>query len=153
MRRLALALAAALLLGPAASAEDSWSTDLSHDLMSPYCPGRTLHDCPSPQAEELRLWITGQEDAGRAREDVEQEIYRIYGDVILSAPRARGWGVTAYALPVAAMLAGGALLAVFLRRQGTPAAGAPAPRPAVPATSGDGELERLVDEELGGAPR
>jgi len=152
MRRLALGLAAALLLGPVAAAGDPWSTDLSHDLMSPYCPGRTLHDCPSPQAEKLRLWIAAQEQGGRERGEVEQELYRVYGDEIRSAPRARGWGLTAYALPVAAMLAGGALLAVFLRRQVARAAAAPAPPPAA-AAPGDRELEQLVDEELGGARR
>jgi cytochrome c-type biogenesis protein CcmH/NrfF len=127
-----------------ASADEAWSQDLWYDLMSPYCPGRTLADCPSPQAQELRAWIAEQEKQGRSREDVESQLYRLYGDVILSAPRAEGWGLAAYGVPVAAFLLGGALLAVFLRRQSRSA-----PEPAAAAEARpDPELERIVDEEL-----
>ena len=62
---LALALAAA---GPgAAAAEEGWGYELANELMSPYCPGRALAECPSPQAGELRQWILDQERAGVPR--------------------------------------------------------------------------------------
>ena len=78
---------------PAASAEPvGWAHALSRDMMSPVCPGRSLADCPSPQAESLRLWIVVQESTGRSRADVEAELYERYGDAIRGAPRAEGWG-------------------------------------------------------------
>ena len=46
-----------VLLASSARAESSdpegWSMRMSHEIMSPYCPGRTLANCPSGEAEEL----------------------------------------------------------------------------------------------------
>ncbi len=140
---LVLMLGLALLAATAAAEPEGWAYDLSAELMSPFCPGRTLSECPSPQADTLRMWLIVQEAAGRERAEVEAELYESYGDAILAAPRAEGFGIAAYAIPVAAFLAGGAMLALFLRRQTL------APAPVVAAGPVDAELERLVDEELG----
>ena len=132
-----------LLLGSVAAAEpEGWAYELSGELMSPFCPGRTVSECPSPQAESLRMWLIVQDAAGRDRAEVEAELYERYGDVILAAPRVEGFGITAYLIPVLAFLGGGALLALFLRRQ------THEPGPVVVAGPPDAELERLVDEEL-----
>ena len=154
VRRLAAAAFAAALLGlvpalavraVAAEVGQGWAHAVAREFMSPYCPGRTLADCPSPQAQTLRSWILVQEAAGRTREDVETELLERYGDQLLAAPRAQGFGLTAYAVPIAVFLAGGALVAFFLRRQ-TRLARAEAPAAGAPPLSP--ELERLVDEEL-----
>ena len=115
----ALLLLALAVAGPAAAdaGSEQWAYDLAHNLMSPYCPGRTLSDCPSPQADELRLWILEQARAGATREEVEAELLRSFGDKLRQAPRAEGMGLVAYAVPGVFLLAGGALLVVFLRRR------------------------------------
>jgi len=146
--------AALILLGVAlgagaARAEDEtgWSYRLGNELMSPYCPGRTLPDCPSQQASDLRTWIVAQEQAGRTRPEVEADLLARYGDVILQAPRTSGFGLAAYVIPILLSLAGAALLVAFWRRQAAlrrPAEAAAAPAPRVV----DPELERLVDEEI-----
>jgi cytochrome c-type biogenesis protein CcmH/NrfF len=120
MRPAVLLLLALFAAGPAAAAEpdERWAYDLAHDLMSPYCPGRALAECPSPQADQLRLWIIGQARAGATREQVEAELAANFGDQIRQAPRAEGIGVVAYALPVAFVVGGAVLLVVFLRRSG-----------------------------------
>jgi len=102
-------------------------------------------DCPSPQAQTLRMWLIVQEAAGRPRAEVEAELVARYGESILGAPRAKGIGLTAYLIPVAVVAAGAALLTWFLRRQTRTA---PAPKPATPSAPLDPELERLVDEKL-----
>ena len=124
-----------------------WAYELSRDMMSPFCPGRSLADCPSPQAESLRLWIVVQESTGRSRADVEAELYERYGDAIRGAPRAEGWGISAYAIPVLAFAAGGVLVVAFLRRR-TRVGSDPAAAPAL-----DPELARIVDRELEGGAR
>jgi cytochrome c-type biogenesis protein CcmH/NrfF len=152
MRRFGPALL--LLLGvawalPAAGADEEagWGYRLSREVMSPYCPGRALSDCPSPQAAEVREWIVEQEQAGVPRSEVEQELFRVFGDQLLQAPRAEGMGLMAYVIPAVAFAAGGALVAIFLRRQRSALGGPePAPTPAAPL---DPELERQVEEELG----
>jgi cytochrome c-type biogenesis protein CcmH/NrfF len=145
-RALPVAMLAALFLAGPAAAVEEWAQRLNSDLMSPYCPGRTLSDCPSPQAVELRAWIHEQERQGRTREDVEAQLERLYGEVVRSAPRAQGWGLTAYLIPAAAMLAGAVLVAALLARRGAPAGDPGAATRA--ATAVDPELEAIVDWEL-----
>jgi cytochrome c-type biogenesis protein CcmH/NrfF len=142
-----------LLLGtlwalPALAADEKsgWGYQLSREVMSPYCPGRALSDCPSPQAGELREWILEQEKAGVSKREVEQELFRVFGDQLRQAPRAAGMGLVAYLVPVAFFAAGGALLVFFLRRQRSTVGGsAPAPAQAAPP---DPALEKRVEEEL-----
>jgi cytochrome c-type biogenesis protein CcmH/NrfF len=124
--------------------KSGWSYRLSGEVMSPYCPGRSLSDCPSPQAAELREWIVQQEEAGVSRSEVEKELFRVFGERILQAPRAEGMGLLAYLIPAAAFAAGGALVVLFLRRQRLAVRGA---EPA-PAAAGDPELEQLLEEEI-----
>jgi cytochrome c-type biogenesis protein CcmH/NrfF len=114
--------------------------------MSPFCPGRTLSACTSGQAESLRMWILIQEAAGRSRDDVHRELFERYGDVILAAPEAVGFGITAYVIPGVVFLGGGLLVVYFLRRQAGDAATARAHAPAIGPV--DPEIERLIDEEL-----
>lgn len=141
--RIAIALLAVLLASPrVAGAAEAWHYDLEQHLMSPYCPGRTLTNCTSPQAAELRQWIAGEEAAGRSREDVEKQLFAQFGDVILQAPEAKGFGLAAYVIPAVGVALGAALVVVFLRRQ--QATATPAPLAMAP----DPELDRLIDEEL-----
>jgi cytochrome c-type biogenesis protein CcmH/NrfF len=116
---LVLALGVAAPAGADPAQDEQWAYELSHSLMSPYCPGRTLSECPSPQADELRLWILEQARAGATREEVEAELFRSFGDQLRQAPRAEGIGLLAYAVPGVFLLAGGVLLAAFLRRSRT----------------------------------
>lgn len=146
--RLALAaLALVVLAGSALSAEASegWAYELANELMSPFCPGRSIADCPSPQAQTLRMWLIVQESSGRPRAEVEAELVARYGESVLGAPRARGFGLTAYLIPAAVVAVGAGVLTWFLRRQTrtSKAGGA-----ALPSASLDPELERLLDEKL-----
>jgi cytochrome c-type biogenesis protein CcmH/NrfF len=154
-----LILGLALVLGSASSAsaaeESSWGYALAHELMSPFCPGRTLAACPSDKAAELRQWILLQEAAGATRTQVIAQLHQQFGDVIDSSPEAEGWGLAAWLLPIAALLGGGAIVILVLRRMTgggdaaslEPAAAAIAQTAAI--DSDDADLERIVDEELG----
>jgi cytochrome c-type biogenesis protein CcmH/NrfF len=146
--RLALAvLALAVLAGSALSAEASegWAYELANELMSPFCPGRSIADCPSPQAQTLRMWLIVQESSGRPRAEVEAELVARYGESVLGAPRARGFGLTAYAIPAAVVAVGAGVLTWFLRRQTRTSK---ARGVELPSASLDPELERLLDEKL-----
>jgi cytochrome c-type biogenesis protein CcmH/NrfF len=172
MRSFLLALVAALALAPASVsaqglADDAagtgaggpppWAYSIAHDLMSPFCPGRTLAACPSPQADQLRQWILFQASSGQSREEVEAALFDRFGDVMLSAPKAEGgWGISAYAIPIGGFLLGGPLVAFAIYRLSRGGRGAPVPArvaaapvasPAGPSLS-DEELQRMVDEEL-----
>ena len=65
---------------------------LSSDLMSPYCPGRTLADCPSPDAAALRQEIRTRLAAGETSEQVRAGLERQFGDAVVGVPRTPiGW--------------------------------------------------------------
>jgi cytochrome c-type biogenesis protein CcmH len=154
LRRLALVLLAGLVLAAgaaaaedAAPAEERWAYELAHELMSPFCPGRALAECPSPQADALRLWILQQARAGATREQVEAQLLESFGDQLRQAPRPEGVGLVAYVVPALLVVAGGGLLALFLRRQAQRAAPAAAAAGGA-AVARDPELERRLDEEL-----
>jgi len=140
----------------------SWAYDLAADLMSPFCPGRTLAACPSPDAAELIQWIATQEAAGASREEVLAVLVERHGEAILGAPPARGITLWAYVFPVLGFLAFGVVAVFVLRRvvsprsPGSSPAAAPSPverglegsaRPAAAGAPAD-ELARIVDAEI-----
>lgn len=140
--------------------ESTWAYDLASELMSPFCPGRTVASCPSPQATELIQWIAAQEAAGSTREEVIAILVERHGEEILGAPPARGITLWAYVFPVLGFVAFGGIAALVLRRIVAPRAGALAAAavPAVPASAANvgpavssaaaDELARIVDAEL-----
>ena len=104
-------------------------------VMSPFCPGRTLTDCPSPDAAALREEIRQRLDAGVSEDAIRLDLERRYGDAVVAEPRS----VWAWAFPILFLAAGlGALIATLrsLSRRG-PAAPPPAP-----------ELARELDADL-----
>ncbi len=158
LRLIVLALFVCAFAGSANAQEPAgWSYQLAHDIMSPFCPGLSLSDCPSPNAGALREWIIEQEAAGVSKAEVESQLLARWGDQLLQAPRPEGLGLLAYAIPIGATLLGAGLVAVvILRRRDPPAAelapSSPAPSPAVlTAGTADDDLGRVIDSEIEGA--
>jgi cytochrome c-type biogenesis protein CcmH len=89
---------------------------LSRELMSPYCPGRTLADCPSPNAAALREEIRDQLAAGASSEEVRADLERRFGDQVRAVPR----GPLVWGIPILVLLAGAIALGVALRRLSSP---------------------------------
>jgi len=146
-----------------ANAEDSWGYDIAHELMSPYCPGRTLATCPSPQAAELIQWIVLQEAAGVTQDQVVEMLIERFGEDILGAPKAEGIKVLAYIMPVLGFVIFGGVAVIVLRRivsrggenraagsttrEARPDAGS-SDSAATRSPSDDDELARIVDGDL-----
>lgn len=60
---------------------EALATELSHDLMSPYCPGRTIATCPSPQARKLEQHILTQAQEGKSRVEIESALAERFPDI------------------------------------------------------------------------
>lgn len=58
-------------------------SELSSDLMSPFCPGRTIASCPSSQARKLEERILAEAKSGKSREQIEQALVADYGSDII----------------------------------------------------------------------
>ena len=88
-------------------------------VMSPYCPGRTISNCPSPQADELRAVIKEKLASGQTADDVKEELYATFGDDLRTVPRARGFALLAWVVPGIGFLIGGWAIAVWMGRTRT----------------------------------
>ena len=86
--------------------------ELSRELMSPYCPGRTLADCPSPDAGAVRDEIREALRGGESVDSIRTRIEARFGAQVIGVPTTLlGW-----LLPIAALAAGALLLVLALRR-------------------------------------
>ena len=139
------------LAGPAtalASPEDV-ANAVAHEVMSPYCPGVTLHDCPSSAAQEMRETIAGWAQDGMTKGAILARLEDEFGPSIRAVPRAEGAGLFAWLLPGFAVLCG-AVAATYLARQWSRRAPTEvAPAPAVSAETNarlHAELDRLRRE-------
>ncbi len=86
------------------------------EVMSPFCPGLTLGDCPSPQAFELRGEITRRLQAGESRQAIVDGLVATYGPGILSDPSGTPIGRVIWGVPILLSLVAAGALALFLRR-------------------------------------
>lgn len=93
MRQLALATLLIALLAtpaaaqapPAAPARDPGQVsqitmEISNQIYSPFCPGKTLVMCPSPGAAEVRQRIQNMAREGKTNEEIKQDILTTYGE-------------------------------------------------------------------------
>ena len=117
MKRPALvAIVILALAAPAHAAPEDVANDVSNHVMSPFCPGVTLHDCPSPAALELREKIAAWAEQGWTREQIMAELEAQYGAGIRGAPATEGSGILAWALPIAVLVVGMTIVVVLARR-------------------------------------
>ena len=96
---LAMLIAGLALAAPAAQTPKEQATDLAHELMSPFCPGKLLAECTSSLAGDLREDVAKRIAAGETRDAVKADLIRQYGKEILGAPEAEGVGLLAWVLP------------------------------------------------------
>ncbi|MEA2459909.1 MAG: cytochrome c-type biosis protein CcmH [Actinomycetota bacterium] len=114
---LLLALAMVVALGSSAiAAPEDVANSIATQVMSPYCPGVTLHDCPSDAAVKLRERITSWAEQGWDRDRIIAKLKDEFGPGIVAAPPKSGSGLFAWLLPLAAVLIGALLLWRLLAR-------------------------------------
>lgn len=119
--RVALAVIAALSLALAATAQQGWEPTYKRmiaELMSPYCHGLTLADCPTQGAAELRDQVKGWLIDGHNEEWILDQLEAEYGPSILGVPRMRGIGILAWVVPPLFFVIGAIGVVIFLRQQG-----------------------------------
>jgi cytochrome c-type biogenesis protein CcmH/NrfF len=135
---------------PASGEPERILSELSNELMSPYCPGRTIASCPSEQARKLEDQILVQAQQGKSREQIEESLVERFGPQIVGyAPQPIVlWGATV------AGICGLIVLAWVGRRwlRPAPATATASPIPAAaatPAAGGPSKAERArLDDAL-----
>jgi cytochrome c-type biogenesis protein CcmH/NrfF len=80
--------------------------------MSPYCPGRTLEACPSPDALAVREEIPPALRAGEPPDAIKTRIEARFGQAVVGLPQTP----LGRALPILLLALGAGVLAFALRR-------------------------------------
>lgn len=151
---LAVLILLAVLAWPAAAAPDDEElraihSRLTSELMSPFCHGLTLENCPTSGAAEMRDQIRAWLLEGRSEEWIVDTLVDEWGETILGAPRFRGIGLVAWLAPAALLLGAGAGLVCWLRRSVGSGREAPGASPVAPSDALGEALRRQVDREIG----
>src|SRR5215470_2915001 len=113
---LLMSLLFGMILGFSVAAWGQPWQDVAGDLMSPACPGRTLLNCTSSQAEQWRELIRQKLAQGESKEQILRYFVDIGGEGILAAPPKQGFALTAWLLPLFVMVNGAGLIVVLTRR-------------------------------------
>lgn len=150
MRRVALALTLATLLLTASAAQAAPTPRTSlhaveSEVMCVSC-GVPLAIAESPQADAERREITRLIAQGKTKQEILDSLVVTYGDRVLASPKDEGFGLAAYLVPIAlvlAMLAGLAIALPRWRRNRDAADNTPAA--AGPALS-DADSQRLAED-------
>jgi cytochrome c-type biogenesis protein CcmH/NrfF len=115
-----VAIIAALLVvtwaSPALAGPEDVANRMAGEIMSPFCPGVTLHDCPSGEADDLRAQIRDWSAAGWGEERIMAELVDEYGPGVRAVPPAEGGGLGAWVLPGLAVVGGLGAAALLARR-------------------------------------
>lgn len=101
-------------------AEEARATALARELRCPVCQGLSIHDSPSPLAQDMKDLIRSQVAAGASDEDVRQYFISKYGEWVLLEPRASGFNLLVYLLPFLGLIGGAVLIFVAVRRWTNP---------------------------------
>lgn len=122
----AIALAGGLALGIwSGSGPDPGKVPTSDQvagrMMSPFCPGLTLEECPSDQASRVREEIDQMVAAGATNSEIDRWIVDNFGEVALARPPSS----IAWLAPPLLAAAGAGVVAMVLRRRVKPTASEP----------------------------
>lgn len=72
---------------------------VSHQIMSPFCPGRLLSDCPSSGASDLKLEIQKNAESGMSSGEIVDQLAEKYGDEVRAVPGFSGFALLAWVVP------------------------------------------------------
>ena len=143
-----LALAAPLAtaaLAAAAPAPKTTVNEIEGEVMCPIC-GTLLELAESPQAKRERAYVARLVGEGKTREQIKDALVAQYGDEVLALPKATGFDLSAYLVPIVATLVAIVAL-VFSVARWRRAAGSPPP-PDAPRTGPGAEDAARLEADL-----
>ena len=79
------------------------------EIRCPVCQGLSVADSPSETAREMRALVVARVAEGRTDQEIRDEFRRSYGDWVFLSPPTQGPASLMWLLPVALVVAGGAL--------------------------------------------
>lgn len=94
---------------------DEKAATIYGEVLSPFCPGRLLSDCPSGAARDLKKEIRAKLELGQSREQILESLYTLYGEDIRAAPEFSAFGIVAWVAPIIFLFVGFIIILVWLK--------------------------------------
>ena len=120
MTRLILAAAFAALSvvqqSPADSVLEARTAVVAAQLRCPVCQGLSIQDSPSELSQQMRAVVKDQLRAGKTPDEVKAYFISKYGEWILLEPKAQGFNVLVYAMPVLLVVLGLGVIFVSVKK-------------------------------------
>jgi cytochrome c-type biogenesis protein CcmH len=117
---IAVSVARAQTTTPPATTTDSVlearTSAVAGQLRCPVCQGLSIQDSPSELAQQMRGLVRDQLAQGKSPDEVKAYFVSKYGEWILLAPKARGFNLFAYGVPILVVVGGGVIIALAVRR-------------------------------------
>jgi cytochrome c-type biogenesis protein CcmH/NrfF len=151
-RAIALALVAIglLALAPSAVASPVRQTtvhDIEDEVMCPIC-GTLLELADSPQAKREKVFVAKLVAAGKTKAEVKDALVAQYGPSVLALPKASGFDLSAYLVPIVAIAIAAIAIAFSVARWRRNGRQSPAEKKDAPAAPQGEDAERL-EADLG----
>jgi cytochrome c-type biogenesis protein CcmH/NrfF len=109
-----LALATAPVAAQAAIPKTTVN-DVEGEVMCPIC-GTLLELAESPQAKREKVYVAKLVASGKTKAEVKAALVAQYGPSVLATPEASGFDLSAYLVPILALLVAVVVLALSLSR-------------------------------------
>jgi len=118
MAGLGAALVAVLLLAalPAGAAPKDPARDITDQIICPCSCGEVLTGCTCDTGKSMQAFVTDELKNGKGKDQITAELVAKYGEVILGAPKAKGFNLIVWIAPFAATLLGLGIATVILLR-------------------------------------
>jgi cytochrome c-type biogenesis protein CcmH len=108
-RIVAIAALAATLGGPAsalaANCPRTSLGDIEDEVMCTVCGVPLNLATDAPQAQRERAFIVSQIRQCRTKQQIKDQLVAQYGDRVLALPKAKGFGITTYVIPIVGLIA------------------------------------------------
>ncbi len=102
--------------GPIDAILEARTNAVAEQLRCPVCRGVSIRDSPADLAQQMRILIKDDLRAGKTPDEIKAYFVSKYGESILLTPKASGFNLVVYALPMLAVLGGLAVVVIAMRR-------------------------------------
>jgi cytochrome c-type biogenesis protein CcmH len=116
VRSTLVALVLFMTMAPLATAAPRASlTEIEKQVMCPVC-GTLLQLAESPQAQREKAFIRRLIAEGKTEAQIKDALVAEYGEEVLALPQGSGFSLSAYVVPIVALLAAAVALALGVQR-------------------------------------
>ena len=80
--------------------------EIYYETLSPFCPGRSLADCPTEQSKDLKARILQDLESGKSKQEVLSKVLSDYGQHLSAKPSLSGFNLFAWIIPISVIIIG-----------------------------------------------